>query len=377
MKKIIFISFIFIAIISCKNSQSDKKTDDSAVIAAVTPIPDSIRNIVDSVVIKLAIKNKCRMTCKVANDSGAAYYVGYDGREGKAITDFSGSIDIGSCTKMYTAASILQLIEKGKFSLQDKLTSVLPNDTLFKNLLVINGKNYIDSVKVINLLNHSSGFPEYFLEGDDDKEFSLHGDSTLRFTPYELITMAKGHVIKPFIPGSEFRYCNVNYILLGLIIEKYSGMTYHEYVQKNIIDPLGLKHTYFASVNPPAKRADGHYKGKISVMPATLAGAAGEIISDLDDMQKFISEWNKGKLFSDTATINKLKTEHFMTMEGTIKYGMGVVNLMNFSLGHAGQTFGFQSFTGVLNNNFTFAFGIDDAAVSGWDPAISLSFSLQ
>lgn len=67
---------------------------------------------------------------KLVSDSGAVMYSGYGGREGKPITDFTGTIDIGNCTKIFTAAPMLQLVEKNKLSLQDMLTSVLPNDTL-------------------------------------------------------------------------------------------------------------------------------------------------------------------------------------------------------------------------------------------------------
>jgi D-alanyl-D-alanine carboxypeptidase len=275
---------------------------------------------------------------------------------------------------MFTVASIMQLMEQGKLSLQDKLTAVLPNDTLYKDLLVFNGKDYIDSVRIVNLLNHSSGFPEYFIEGDDTKELELHSDSSLRFTPYGLIEMAKKTNKPQFVPGTKFKYCNVNYILLGLIIEKLTGKTYQQYIQEHIIDPLGLKHTYFGSVNPPANRTAGHFKGNISVMPATLAWAAGEIISDLDDMHTFIREWNKGTLFSNPSTIESLKKDNYQNMlAGVIQYGMGCVKISDQSFGHGGETFGFQSYMGVLKNNYSFVLGIDDASVSAWEPAMNLT----
>ncbi len=370
----LLIAAIIIVIASCNNNTDEKKAAEKV----LAQIADTLKGPLDSLVKTLATTNKCRVTLRIANDSGAFYYSGYDGREDKPITDFTGTIDIGSGTKMFTAASVLQLIEENKLSLQDKLTAVLPNDTLYKDLLIVNGKNYIDSVKIVNLLNHSSGFPEYFIEGDDEKEFTLHGDSTLRFTPYQLIAMAKQHKNPGFTPGSSFKYCNVNYILLGMIIEKLTGQNYQQYFQEHIIGPLGLKHTYFSSLNPPVNRASGHFKGKIAVMPATMAGPAGEIISDLDDMQKFISEWGSGKLFAKPTTIEMLKRDNFKDMLAPIiKYGMGVVNMMDVSYGHAGQTFGFQSYMGSLNNHYSFAIGVDDAVVSIWEPAIQISTLLD
>ena len=378
MKSYALPALLFLVLSACKGP-ADKKTPiaDTLPLAAAWQLPDSVRIPLDNYFLYLANENKCRITVKITNPSGESYYTGFDGRDSTPITDFSGTVDIGSCSKMFTATSVLQLIEQNKLSLSDRLVSVLPNDSLYKNLLVIDGKDYIDSVTILNLLNHSSGFPEYFIEGDDDKEFALHGDSTLRFTPYELIGMAKKTNKPAFKPGTQFKYCNVNYILLGLIIEKLSGQPWQQYVQEHILDPLGLKHTYFASLNSPAGRAPGHYKGKESQMPATLAGAAGEIISTLDDMQSFIRQWSQGKLFSNPETIESLKKDDFLDMGNSIQYGMGVINLMGLSFGHAGQTFGFQAYMGSLPNGCSFALSIDDAAVAAWGPAMYLSNYLK
>jgi D-alanyl-D-alanine carboxypeptidase len=340
--------------------------------AISTGIPDSIKLSIDTIVYSVARSKTSRMICKVTGARGDTYYSGFDGRSKQPIREFSRTIDIGSCTKMFTAASILQLVEQRKISLDDPLTRVLPEPSLYQGLSVFDGKDYIDSITIRQLMNHTSGFADYFM-GDDKTEISLHGDSTLRFTPRQLIRLA-ARINKPkFRPGTSFGYSNVNYLLLGMIIEKYSGLAYHAYVQRNILDPLHMKHTYFASVNSPAGRAPGHYSGKPTEMPATMAGAAGEIISTLDDMQIFISAWHQGKIFRQPATMALLRSADFHDMGGGILYGLGVVKLIGLSLGHAGQTFGFSAYMGVLPNGNSFVFGIDDAAVSAWTPAVALS----
>lgn len=273
---------------------------------------------------------------------------------------------------MFTAASILQLIEGKKFALDDALTKVLPNKELYKGLLEIDGKDYIDSVKVVNLLNHTSGFPDYF-ESSDEKEIELHADPSLVFTPEELIELSKQHITAPFIPGAKFNYCNVNYMLLGMIIEKYSEMTYQEYFKQHIISPLKLEQTYLGSVDPPAKKIQGHYKGKKVEMPPTLAGPAGEIISTLDDMDRFVNAWYQGELFKDENTRKMLMNDNYNEMGVGVTYGLGAVNLLDLSLGHAGQTFGTQSYAGTLDNGYCFEFCLDDASVSAWIPAIKIS----
>lgn len=109
-------------------------------------------------------------------------------------------------------------------------------------------------------------------------------------------------------------------------------------------------------------------------MPASLSGAAGEIISNLGDMQVLIKTWYEGKFFTGPPTLEMLKKDHYndMSPERIIRYGPGCVNFMNKSLGHGGQTFGFTRYMGVTRDNFCFALGSDDASVSSWTPAMKI-----
>lgn len=377
MRFLLWLSIVFISFGSLSGMPAINPADVNYYNQVNLLPKDSIAVQTDSLVRKIAQANHCRVISKISRPGHSSFYTGYDGRKDNQITDFNEIIEIGSCTKMFTATSILQLVEKKNISLQTRLVDILPNPTLYNGLCTINGKNYIDSVRIFHLLNHSSGFPDYFLDGKDEDEIALHGDSSLRFTPEQLILMAKNN--KPyFIPGTGFKYSNTNYILLGMIIEKISGMKYHQYIQSNILDPLHMKNTFFASQKSPANRVSGHFKGKKVTMPATLAGAAGEIISTLDDMQIFISAWANGSLFKEKATQFLVKKEYFKQMSGEmIKYGLGVINILDLSLGHAGQTFGFEFYAGSTTNGSSFVFSIDDAAVSAWEPAISFSGLLQ
>jgi D-alanyl-D-alanine carboxypeptidase len=111
-------------------------------------------------------------------------------------------------------------------------------------------------------------------------------------------------------------------------------------------------------------------------MPATLAGAAGEIVSTLDDMDLFIRSWSRGDFYQSDAMMEQVWGDHYNPMGGGIMYGLGVVNLFG-TLGHAGQTFGFQSYMGFLPNGTSFAFGIDDANESAWNLAMILAELLK
>ncbi|QQY81805.1 beta-lactamase family protein [Tamlana sp. s12] len=381
MKKITLLAVFLITIIACKKNTSNTTNNDikPKVETATVQISDSIKTRFDSIVYKVAKTNGCKMKAVIKGPNTLPYYSGLDARTNTKPSEFDELFEIGSCTKIFTATSILQLIEQNKLNLDDRLTTILPNDELYKNLLVIDGKNYIDSVKVINLLNHTSGLPDY-VESDEDKLIAHYSDPSEKFTYEALIEMAKGNPEKKlFIPGSKFEYCNTNYILLALLIEKFSKQTYQDYVKAHIINPLELKNTYFGSLYPENKRPQGYYKGKVALMPFTLAGPAGEILSNLDDMQTFIDAWNKGLLFEDPNTIKNVKSQDFQTMvAGAITYGKGIINIMDLSYGHGGQSFGYQSYVGSMkSNNYSFVFYVDDANVSSWYPAIEISSLLQ
>ncbi|WP_066224174.1 serine hydrolase domain-containing protein [Formosa haliotis] len=377
--KNLFFFFTFLTLFAACKEQS--KTKDVEVVTkehASKPLPDSLHTKLDSILIKYAKEHSCRVMAKVETSEDVFSYLGFDGRANAPITNFSTPYEIGSCTKLFTASAILQLVEADKFSLEDRLTDILPNKNLYEGLLVIDGKDYIDSVTVKNLLNHTTGFTDYFTTGDDEREIEIHGDPNMKFTPEDLINLSKAKPIKePFIPGSKMSYCNVNYTLLGMIIEKYSGETFQSYIKQHIIEPLDLKHTSFGSVYIPKDMPDGHYKGKLVHMPPSLAGAAGEIISTLDDMDIFINAWYNGKLFKNPETIKLVKTQYFNEMAMGIRYGLGVIDLLDLSLGHAGQTFGFQSYVAEVPNGSSFVLSIDDGAVSAWEPALMISSELN
>ena len=276
---------------------------------------------------------------------------------------------------MFTATSILQLVEQKKLSLEDKLSDILDRPELLEGLMVTDSADYLGEIRLKNLLNHTSGLPEYFLD-DDLMEIGVHGDSTLRFTPAQLVRMAKRLHEPQFKPGAQFKYTNTNYVLLGMLIEQYTPLTFQEYIRKNILQRAGLTETYFPSIEPIPGRAAGHWQGKPSQMPATLAGAAGEIVSTLDDMDLFIRSWAEGNFYITKAMMEEVRNSHYNPMGGGITYGLGVVNIGN-ALGHAGQTFGFQSYMGALPNGTSFVFGIDDANESAWNLAMILAELLK
>ena len=370
----------FLLIISCKESKSKDILEVLPATETLAPLPDSLQNFIMDKVKSNAVAGQRRVVFKVGKPGEMASYFGYDGRGDSLITRFNINYEIGSNSKMFTATAIMQLIEQGKIALETPLTKILPDNNLYDGLLMIGDMNYIDSVKVKNLLNHTSGMPDYFLEEGDEAEIKKNGDASLVFSTQDLISMSKRSKKERFAPDTKFEYSNINYIFLGEIIKKITGQSYSEYIQEHILDKLGMEDTYFGSVKPPQHMEQGHFKGVESEMPYTMAGPAGDIISTLYDMFLFTDAWFTGKLFKNPETLHTVLNDYFHDMGMGLTYGLGVINMQNKSWGHEGQTFGFQAYSAATPNGYCFVGYMDDAEgskASMWMPAIALSSYLM
>jgi CubicO group peptidase (beta-lactamase class C family) len=212
---------------------------------------------------------------------------------------------IGSVTKQFTAACILQLIEAGKLSLDDKLSKFYPDFPKG------------DSVSIHMLLNHTSGIASY-TDGNDFMKVatqSLPKDSMIAFfknKPYN------------FSPGTKFAYNNSGYFLLGCIIEKVSGLTYTDYLQKNIFDKLEMKNSGVDKLDSVlALRARGYSReGKKTVNADYISMdwpfSAGVLFSTVDDLYK----WDRA--LYGTKILSKASLQKMFT-PGKSNYGYGVV----------------------------------------------------
>lgn len=155
---------------------------------------------------------------------------------------------IGSVTKQFTAAAILQLAEQGKLSLQDELIKFVPD-------YPTQGKR----ITVEHLLNHTSGIKSY--TGMAEWNAAVQRKD---FTPSELVDYFKNQPMD-FEPGAQWKYNNSGYILLGFIIEKVSGQPYSQYVTEHFFKPLGMHNSYYGDVAPIIpNRATGYSQAEVN-----------------------------------------------------------------------------------------------------------------
>ena len=287
--------------------------------------------------------------------------------------------EIGSASKVLTGIAIFQLIEQGKLSLDTKLTTFYKSTEITK-LANFKGKNYWDEVTVGMLLRHRSGFIDYLnVYHDDTKAIQMLGGKGKHYTFDHLIHMAVTHGDANFKPDEKFQYCNTGYIILGDIISKVSGMEWHDYIRKNVMDKAGMTGTYFASRIPKhlrEKMPKGYADGKVTFMPPTLAGSAGEVISNLEDLARLMKAWGQGRLYQKTETLKTQMKEGFQQQSPIISnlyYGYAIMKIDGF-YGHGGQTFGFESYMAYdPQKDEVYIVGTNDAFVHSMDLFLMMS----
>ncbi|MDT8718341.1 serine hydrolase [Clostridium sp. 19966] len=245
---------------------------------------------------------------------------GYADKSNKITNKINTSFAMASGSKVFTAVSILQLVEKGLLSLDSAL-----GDIVDFNLNLID-----DNITVHQLLNHTSGIPDYFNEEIMEEYDELWVD-------YPMYKIRKSSAIMPlFIDkpmqygrGSKFKYNNSGYVMLGLIIEKISGRAFDEYVQENIFKPCNMLGSgYFEFDRMPGNCANSYIYDKTedsfrtNIYSVDVKGTgAGGAFSTVDDMMSFWQCLLEYKLLSKETTKEMLSPK---AGDDSSLYGYGV-----------------------------------------------------
>ncbi|SEB98683.1 serine hydrolase [Streptomyces sp. TLI_105] len=242
---------------------------------------------------------------------------------------------IGSETKTFTVTALLELVDRGKVSVDDPISKYVDG--------VPNG----DKITLRNLASMRSGLFNY--SADEGFYKALTSNPDRPFTPQELLAYSFKHPIQ-FQPGAEFDYCNTNLILLGLVVEKVSGTPLHEFIQKNVLDPAGLRHTVFPTDAAfPSPHAHGYTEqtasGKLEDSTdwnPSWGWAAGAMISDLQDLRTWARVVATGTLLTPKTQAERLKT--YPSGVPGAGYGLGIFNIQGW-IGHNGSLPGYESLT--------------------------------
>ncbi|MGC4376932.1 serine hydrolase domain-containing protein [Fictibacillus sp. Mic-4] len=187
---------------------------------------------------------------------------------------------IGSITKSFVSTAFMQLQEEGKVNINDRLSEYFPSFP------------YADDIKLYHLLTHTSGLP-------------YRSETSRRMSKEALlkkIEMDARFLLFP--PGTEWNYSDSNYTLLGLIIEKVSGETLHQYIKDHIFQKAGMHHSGFGEDFRKEKHPStgyfnttfGFYKPAIPHFSQLLG--CGDIYMTAYDLYKFDNALRTGKLVS-------------------------------------------------------------------------------
>jgi len=202
---------------------------------------------------------------------------------------------IGSVTKTFTGTAILQLVDQGRIRLSDPISQY------------VEGVPSGDEITLDLLGRMRSGLPNY----TESEEFiarlyreSPLGPDALRITPRELLDIAFAMPLN-FPPGTQYEYSNTNTVLLGMVVEKVTGVPLGKYFQDNIFGPLGLTQTsYPANGWLPEPFDHGYTEAPDgAIVDATLwnpawADAAGKIVSNIYDLRTWAKALGSGALLS-------------------------------------------------------------------------------
>lgn len=186
----------------------------------------SIDSIFNTRVLRSAPKNF--NGCLLISKNDKVYYKncsGYANFESRQPLNDSSLFLLASCSKHFTAMAIMILHADKKLELSDNVTKYLPSFPY-------------ENINIENLLTHTSGLPDYFplIEKHSDKSKFVTNQDVLK-----LIIELKPKL--RFTPNTVFEYSNTGYVLLSLIIEKASGLTYKEYIESRIFAPLNMRHS--------------------------------------------------------------------------------------------------------------------------------------
>jgi D-alanyl-D-alanine carboxypeptidase len=249
---------------------------------------------------RLAEKNKAMGSLTVVKDGKVLYTraIGYsqiNGTEKRPLTA-ANRFRIGSITKMFTAAMILQLVETGKLKLTDTLDKFFPQ--------IPNAKK----ITIVQILSHRSGIPN--VKRDQNSQGNVNTTPITKDEMLALIAKATPDIE----PDAKQSYSNSGYFLLGLIIEKLTGKPYEEALKERITSKIGLKDTYTATGSIDVNKNEsltyfnlgGEWKQHSETHPSILFGA-GAIVSTPNDLAKFIQALFDGKIVSKE-NLDQMKT---------------------------------------------------------------------
>ena len=268
-----------------------------------------------------------------------------DGKSVKVEPDFQ--FKIASVTKTFTSTVILQMAEEGLLNLDDPMYTYLSGCDFIRidEIHLIDGKSCGKEVTIRQLLQHKSGIADMFFDKFEAFMDHWNNNRMKQWSPEKLFAYFYEQEINQlthFPPGEGFHYSDVNYFLLGLIIEQVSGTSLPQQIRERILEPLDMNNTWFEYYEDPV----GHQKIAHSFQgpeDITMSGntsfdwSGGGLVSTTKDLAVFIKALMTDKLFKKPETLPQMMDIY--ETGWPFDYGLGLIEF-NFNgmkyYGHSG-----------------------------------------
>lgn len=279
------------ALLGLSSTPSSTRTASSSATAQAT----------DSLLPRLLTRGKAPAAALLAREPTGTHYA--DAGQGIARADH---FRAGSITKSFIATVVLQLAAERRLSLSDPVERYLPG-------LVRGASDDGRALTLRALLTHTSGLYDY----------TAATGGAVPLTPLQAVRIALTH---PSAEPGTFSYSNTNYVLLGLVVEHVTGRSYATETERRVIAPLGLTGTSFpgsrTSLPAPHGRAYATDGTDVTELDPRVAGASGELVTTLADLDRFYAALLGGRLLPPRWLREMLDTR---AAHGS--YGMGLFPL--------------------------------------------------
>jgi CubicO group peptidase (beta-lactamase class C family) len=239
--------------------------------------------------------------------------------------------NIGSVTKQFTATAVMMLAERKKLAYDDRVAKFIPE---------FSRSTHLSQITLRELLNHTSGIPDYGDLGIEDAGLDQQGLLVALLKREDLLAQ----------PGLRYRYSNPGYALLAIVIEKVSGKTFGGFLKDDIFKPIGMSNTfvYDSPMKKSARAAVGYNQfGDLDDDSPTAIPGDGGIYSTVDDLFKWDQALYTDKLVSQTALVEAFTPGKVEVGTSTYGFGWNVEEKDgNKYLWHTGSNAGFRAFIG-------------------------------
>lgn len=242
-----------------------------------------------------------------------------DANPGGPAVDATTPFFVASVTKLFTATVVMRLCEQGSLRIDEPIVTHLPR-TMVTGLHRLDGRDYSAAITVRNLLNHTSGLPDYFEDrpkGGRSLSERLFSEGDRELSDTEVLETVRQ--LTPHFPPQpaaaerpRIRYSDTNYRLLGIIITQVTGQPLHRSFEELLIKPLGLRRTYLFGQHEPQQPAPEPatiwFQDRPLHLPRFMAshGAEGGMVSTVEDMTTFMRALFGGKVFDGPAMLQRM-----------------------------------------------------------------------